>query len=113
MGRSEVLKKANIATGDISVGITPPNAATATVVIKNFTGEDTIPAGCLKVFIYPMGFHKDGDQPVSALINGEEWPVGLPYEVEAKLDENSREYKRLPAYTIDGQGGRVFLHYLT
>jgi len=96
----------------VSVSVSDPTDETATLTKGNTTGSVTIPAGALKVMIYPFGFFSSGDDGEAiTTIDGENWPNGVPYEVEAILNPNTQEYKRLPAITLNGNGGRVFYQY--
>lgn len=112
--RSEVFRKPNISTGNVSASITPPSEVTAAATIGNTTGSASIPAGALKVLIYFFGFFQSGDDGEAVgTINGQNWPNGVPYEAQAIYDPANEQYKPLPAYTIEGNGARVFYHYLT
>jgi len=100
---------ASITTGNIS--ITPPTAGTTTITSLEATGSFTIPAGCYWVRIRNAGFVQDGDLEVSATINGSSWSVGREELYTSTLDEVANVYKKLPAFTGNGNGSRVFYSY--
>lgn len=102
---------ASIATGDITVDITPPVDGETTIVTGETLGVFNIPAGCYWVRIRNAGFVQEGDAEVEATINGGSWSVGREEFFQATLDEVAQEYKKLPAIAINGNGSRVFYSY--
>ncbi len=102
-----------VPAGSASVSLTPPESENQEVTRNETIGEVTIPAGALWVRIRVAGAIQDGDNEADATINGTTWSVGSVEEFHAQFDRVNNKYKPLPAFEINGNGGRVFYAYST
>jgi hypothetical protein len=92
---------ASIATGDITVDITPPTDVTVTNVNGETVSNFTITAGKVRVIIENRG----GEAPADITVNGTSVTPGQKYEAEIVYDGVNRYL--LPAYVVVTNGSLV------
>ena len=105
------IPKAKIETGDISVEVTPPTAATMDPVVFEQNTNASIAAGKRSVQIYNLGFVQDGDQENDISVT---LPSGVAtispkseaFTILAYVDQVSNIQYNTPAISIVANGAR-------
>jgi len=111
MAYGSIIQPATVDTSGLTVSTEAATAGSASITAGETTGTASIPAGSRYVKIRVAGFVQTGDQEVDATINSTTWSVGRVAEFRAGFDRQNNEELLLPAFSINGNGGRVFYEY--
>jgi hypothetical protein len=95
----------------VTITVDPSTAGTTNITSIETTGSFSVPAGCYWVRIGNKGFIQDGDLETQATVNSVSWSVGHEELFEATYDQVTKILKKLPAFTGNGNGSRVFISY--